>query len=343
MATADELLAMSEEAANTLVVDINTRIISIPATLTVLGVEADDDIHRLQFSVPRYCGEFDLFEFKAYINYTNARNGGDVYIVDDLAVGSDDTLTFTWLVDRFAFMYPGDVTFSLCMKKFGDEGEIVKEFNTTTAKLPVLKGLETSKAAATATPGALDAVLFRLYAIEAATGNGTGGYYNIIKMEETDESVIFTIESADGTTTAVVKHGKDGEDGHTPVKGEDYYTEADKAEFRSYIDGWAPKKTTVTLTAAGWVDNYQTVTVDGLDQDSLVIPSPEPSIENDNACIENNVKCRNHTDNTLTFSCESVPSVDVVFNIGYFYSSEQTPSQGSVIASDDGNGNVTLL
>lgn len=30
--------------------------------------------------------------------------------------------------------------------------------------------------------------------------------------------------------------GKDGEDGYTPVKGTDYWTEEDKAEIRSYVD-----------------------------------------------------------------------------------------------------------
>ena len=30
--------------------------------------------------------------------------------------------------------------------------------------------------------------------------------------------------------------GAKGEDGHTPVKGTDYWTEADKAEIRAYVD-----------------------------------------------------------------------------------------------------------
>ena len=30
--------------------------------------------------------------------------------------------------------------------------------------------------------------------------------------------------------------GRDGEDGYTPVKGTDYWTDADKAEIKSYVD-----------------------------------------------------------------------------------------------------------
>lgn len=31
------------------------------------------------------------------------------------------------------------------------------------------------------------------------------------------------------------KDGADGKDGYTPVKGTDYYTDADKAEFQTYL------------------------------------------------------------------------------------------------------------
>ena len=31
-------------------------------------------------------------------------------------------------------------------------------------------------------------------------------------------------------------NGKKGEDGYTPVRGTDYWTEADKAEIKSYVD-----------------------------------------------------------------------------------------------------------
>ena len=34
--------------------------------------------------------------------------------------------------------------------------------------------------------------------------------------------------------------GKDGEDGHTPIKGVDYYTDADKAEMVTAVIGALP-------------------------------------------------------------------------------------------------------
>lgn len=70
----------------------------------------------------------------------------------------------------------------------------------------------------------------------AASGNGSGADgigIESIEMTETSGLVdIYTIYYTDGTTsTFTVTNGKDGEDGSTPVKGVDYWTDADKAEI----------------------------------------------------------------------------------------------------------------
>ena len=70
-----------------------------------------------------------------------------------------------------------------------------------------------------------------------------------ISLEETTDGVLITAKDADGVETVLVRHGKNGKDGKTPVKGEDYkdgepgepgrtpvagvdyYTEADKADM----------------------------------------------------------------------------------------------------------------
>lgn len=348
MATADELLdGLPEVIDNTLTVDFNTRLIIIPVTLVVLGVEADDDVHRLKFRVPRYYGEFDLSKFKLHINYENARGKGDVYPVDDLETTDDDNITFSWLVDRFAFLYPGDVNFSICMKLYDNEGNVIKEFNTAPATLPVLEGLETSEATITSNPSLFDQVLFRLYAVETATGMGADGYYSVVKVDETDDGIAITVLSKDGNTEAVIRHGRDGVDAVTPVKGVDYYTEEEQTEFKNaltqYIDGWAPYEATVTLPATGWVDNQQTISVDRVTENNVIIVSAEETDEYYDAYNDACVRCIGQGINTLTFKCTSVPSVDLNANVVIFYSSDQTPSQGGITVSDDGNGHVTIL
>lgn len=347
MATADELLAAAAEAEDKiLTADLNTRVISIPASVKVLGVEADDDVHRLQFSIPRYYGEFDLSNFKVCINYENAKRGGDVYPVDDLEISDDSNfITFSWLVDRFAFKAAGDVKFSICMKLYEGE-EVKKEFNTTFATLPVLPGLETDTASIDYTPGVLDTVLMRLYAVEAATGLGKNGYYNVIKMTENDNGVLFTIVDQDGNTSAFVKHGTDGVAGHTPVKGVDYFTQDEQNEFtasitaqaKEYINNWAPKFMTIELLAEEWANNELTVDAPGVTTDNLVFVDSD-----DEAYTDNEVKCIGQSQNSLTFKCGSTPSDDLLVNVSIFYTADDVASAGNLTATDDGKGNVTIM
>lgn len=340
MATADELLlTTTEQVDKTLTINFDTRTITIPGTIKVLGVESDDDVHRLEFRVARYYCEFDLSEFDIRINYMNAKGSGDMYIVDDLAIADDnETMTFTWLVDRFAFREKGDVKFIVCMKKYDDKGEVVKEFNTTIAKLPVLEGLETETAVISSNTSLFDQLLNRLYAVEAATGMGNGAYYNVIKMTENEDGVVFTIVNQDGETEALVKHG---EAGYSPVRGVDYWTADDQSAMKTYIDTWAPHTLTATLLASGWNSNQQTVRIPSIGEESIVIVAPEPTEGNYTAYNEAMIRCVSQATGSLTFQCEAIPSVDLIANIAIFYS-DDTVDANNFTVTDDGKGNVTI-
>lgn len=144
MATADELLAAmtnSVEDDGILVIDNDLRTINIPKSVTALGVEYDDDVHRLTFKMPRTYKGVDLSTFGIRINYMNANKEGDIYVVTDKTVQSS-TITFSWLVGPHAFAYRGTVKFIVCLKETDSSGKILREFNTTIATLPVLEGLE---------------------------------------------------------------------------------------------------------------------------------------------------------------------------------------------------------
>lgn len=144
MATAEELLASAEACDDILTVDLDTQTIIIPKNVTILGVESDDSVRYLHFRVPRHFCKTDLSEFEIRINYENAKSQGDLYEVKD-AVVEDDWIKFDWLVGRYAVTYKGNVEFNVCMRDV-DNGEVKREFNTTPATLPVLRGLETGEA-----------------------------------------------------------------------------------------------------------------------------------------------------------------------------------------------------
>lgn len=157
MATADELLS-TIDTDKTLIIDKDLRTIIIPSSVKNLGVESDDDVLRLKFSMPRMYGDVDLSDFSIYINYMNAKNTGDVYVVDDKTI-ADDTITFSWLVGRVALAYKGSVRFIVCMKKHDNDSNVIQEYNTTIASLPVLEGLETGETVIQQNPDIIEMLL----------------------------------------------------------------------------------------------------------------------------------------------------------------------------------------
>lgn len=189
MATAEELLT----GGNVITVDFVTRTINIPESIKNLGVEGDDDTQRLEWRMPRYFKGIDLSKFVIRINYKNAEGGEDIAEVSDIVV-EDETVSFVWQVERFAYLYAGDVEFALCLRDIADDGEILREIGTTNASLPVLKSLHTD---ATTIEAQLDLIAV---AINEA-------------LEKAKDSEL------------------KGDPGYTPVKGVDYYTEAERNEF----------------------------------------------------------------------------------------------------------------
>ena len=157
MATADELLS-TIDTDKTLIIDKDLRTIIIPSSVKNLGVESDDDVLRLKFSMPRMYGDVDLSDFSIYINYMNAKNTGDVYVVNDKTI-ADDTITFSWLVGRVALAYKGNVRFIVCMKKHDNDSNVIQEYNTTIASLPVLEGLETGETVIQQNPDIIEMLL----------------------------------------------------------------------------------------------------------------------------------------------------------------------------------------
>lgn len=82
---------------------------------------------------------------------------------------------------------------------------------------------------------------------------------------------------------------------------------------KNYLD---MKMTAITLPASGWSNGTITVSVDGVTSDStqtaIITTAAADSID---AYLDSGVKCSGQGDGTLTFSCTSDPSVDLIVNI----------------------------
>lgn len=85
-----------------------------------------------------------------------------------------------------------------------------------------------------------------------------------------------------------------------------------KKYVHDYVAG-TKATATVTLTAAGWVENAQTVGAEGVTETNhvLITPAPESYV----AYGESVVYCTGQGDGTLAFTCDEVPTVDLNVNV----------------------------
>ena len=88
----------------------------------------------------------------------------------------------------------------------------------------------------------------------------------------------------------------------------DHYDAANKR----YVDSKAPKSTTVTLPASGWSSNTQTVTVSGVSADETAqLIQPMPAMASQSSYYGAGVLCSGQAANSLTFTCQTVPTTDL--------------------------------
>ena len=74
----------------------------------------------------------------------------------------------------------------------------------------------------------------------------------------------------------------------------------------------APQSVTVTLPASGWSSNAQTVTVSGvLADETAQLIQPMPAIASQAAYYAAGILCTNQAANSLTFTCQTVPTEDL--------------------------------
>ena len=78
---------------------------------------------------------------------------------------------------------------------------------------------------------------------------------------------------------------------------------------KAYVDSKAPTSVTVTLTTSGWSSNTQTVTVSGVvASETAQLITPTPAIASQSAYYEAGIMCTGQAANSLTFTCQTVPT-----------------------------------
>ena len=198
MSTIDEVLATAEVVDAVCVIDGETRIISVPNEYKELGVESDEKVTRVKFQCPKIVGDnIDLTEYNLYINYKNAGNKLNSYLVEDVTV-TGDTINFSWLLSRHVTESPGTISYIVCAKKSDDTG-VINEWNTKVATGIVGIGLEATEEIEEQNVDVLEQILRSIVELENKVGGGgsgeDGGYYS--PSVDADGNLSWTASKAD--------------------------------------------------------------------------------------------------------------------------------------------------
>lgn len=77
-----------------------------------------------------------------------------------------------------------------------------------------------------------------------------------------------------------------------------------------------PKSVSVTLTTSGWSSNTQTVTVSGVSaSETAQLITPTPAVASQSAYYEAGIMCTGQAANSLTFTCQTVPTSNLTVYI----------------------------
>lgn len=160
--TIDEALAASviEPVNDTFEIDLETRVITVPASEKLFGVANDGNSERKHFRCPKIVGDnIDLSTMHLYVNYQNANGQKYPYLVEDVQMDGD-YITFSWLIGPDVVAYKGQIKFVVCAKNGA-----TTEWNTTLAEGTVLEGLEATDEVVERNPDIIEQILTRLNSI----------------------------------------------------------------------------------------------------------------------------------------------------------------------------------
>lgn len=223
MATAEEILAGMPEAQTeetVCIIDPDTRTITVPQALQLLGVESDQEVTRLPFRCPKIVGDnIDLSNFKLRINFQNANGELDIYPITDMQVDGED-ITFSWVLSRKVTAYKGTTAFAFCAKNPSADGTVTKEWNTTINKeCKSLEGLEAGEDIVSQNPDVLESILARLDALEVSGGTGSGTSGKQVELRNSGTAIQWRYTGDTAWSDLVQISDLTGTDGITPHIG----------------------------------------------------------------------------------------------------------------------------
>lgn len=204
MATVDELLntQLEDLSEDIITIDSKTRQVFVPESQRLFGVESDQDSERKYFRCKKVVGHgVDLSEQQVRINFQNANQEKDQYIVDDVVVDGD-YVTFSWLLSRKVTEFRGEVKFIVCAINANTDGRKTVEWNTAIAYGEVIEGFEVD--APQPNENELDVIYQLINMVKDETA--AAKEENITAIEEKGQQVLASIPNDYTELSSKVKH-----------------------------------------------------------------------------------------------------------------------------------------
>ena len=221
------------------------------------------------------------------VNGVGPDNAGNIQLTGDDIMADDETVS-----DKLTSLQGQMGTLQTNFNSLSDN--VVSTLNTTQAKITatgVLKGTGTNVEAAQAGVDYQAPLTGSKGKYVGFTADNTPGAVDLPSASADTKGITYLVDSYTSTDT-----GKAA----TPKAVNEVYK-------------LLPVSTSVTLTAAGWSNGEQTVSVAGVTADNHAIVAPAPASRD--TYINSDVRCTAQGAGTLTFTAASTPTVDVTVNV----------------------------
>ena len=177
MATAEELLRVTQPSPEGHIVVGGDRFITVPDNLKRLGVQYDNRIETVTFDCPRYWDgpDHDMSTMAIYVNYTRSDKFSSRHLVTNVTVdnGPNGIMHFDWTIDRDVTEVAGPISFQVCVVRTteNEDGEPVEDLHWNSEICEdcyISKGMDSEDHIASEYPDELSNLIERMVKVEGA-------------------------------------------------------------------------------------------------------------------------------------------------------------------------------
>lgn len=212
---ADPVAYSAGPVDDVITIDGETRVISVPASEILFGVETDKDVERKHFRCPKIVGDgIDLSKHQIYISYITSDSTGKtfsgdagLYLCEDVSVDGED-ITFSWQLSGNVFASAGFIAFKVLAAKTDSEN-VQTRWNTVPAVGTVLMTVPDGIDISETYPDIVTQLLERMASVEKiATEEAMQGYVNTyleVHPAEIDETLTDPKKAAPASVVGELK------------------------------------------------------------------------------------------------------------------------------------------